>query len=303
MTRHFSAIVGVHTNPFTCGIARFNARLADQFRIAVLPWSDFVEYPASDALLSIKVSEFDTAATSELDRFVRSGIQFDLFLHAFDDTPIEQLLVQSARHLFVGSNEMARLIGDLRSDVIACFAPGMEPLPVSDQSEIRLLTFGMAHKISSTGYRKLADLLRLDGRSSTLEISSALHEGTKFDSEFFAVADEIRSAFDGSVRFLGFLADEEVSERLRRATAMVAFFPRGVRENNTSVMGALAHGCPVITNLDSDSPKWLQHGVTCIDVSRLTRFPQIEELAAIGIAGQEAISEYTYQSLAEILRG
>jgi hypothetical protein len=303
MTRHFSAIVGVHTNPFTCGIARFNARLAEQFRIAVLPWSDFVEYPASDALLSIKVSEFDTAATSELDRFVRSGIQFDLFLHAFDDTPIEQLLVQSARHLFVGSNEMARLIGDLRSDVIACFAPGMEPLPVSDQSEIRLLTFGMAHKISSNGYRKLADLLRLDGRSSTLEISSALHEGTKFDSEFFAVADEIRSAFDGSVRFLGFLADEEVSERLRRATAMVAFFPRGVRENNTSVMGALAHGCPVITNLDSDSPKWLQHGVTCIDVSRLTRFPPIEELAAIGIAGQEAISEYTYESLAEILRG
>ena len=303
MTRHFSAIVGVHTNPFTCGIARFNARLADQLRIAVLPWSDFVEYPASDALLSIKVSEFDSAATSELDRFVRSGVQFDLFLHAFDDTPIEQLLVRSARHLFVGSNEMARLIGDLRSDVIACFAPGMEPLPVSDQSEIRLLTFGMAHKISSTGYRKLADLLRRDGRSSTLEISSALHEGTKFDSEFFAVADEIRSAFDGSVRFLGFLADEEVSERLRRATAMVAFFPRGVRENNTSVMGALAHGCPVITNLDSDSPKWLQHGVTCIDVSRLTRFPQIEELAAIGIAGQEAISEYTYESLAEILRG
>jgi hypothetical protein len=303
MTRHFSAIVGVHTNPFTCGIARFNARLADQFRITVLPWSDFVEYPASDALLSIKVSEFDSAATSELDRFVRSGVQFDLFLHAFDDTPIEQLLVRSARHLFVGSNEMARLIGDLRSDVIACFAPGMEPLPVSDQSEIRLLTFGMAHKISSTGYRKLADLLRRDGRSSTLEISSALHEGTKFDSEFFAVADEIRSAFDGSVRFLGFLADEEVSERLRRATAMVAFFPRGVRENNTSVMGALAHGCPVITNLDSDSPKWLQHGVTCIDVSRLTRFPQIEELAAIGIAGQEAISEYTYESLAEILRG
>jgi hypothetical protein len=296
-------IVGVHTNPFTCGIARFNARLAEQFRVPVRSWGSFSESPLPDALLSIKLSEFDSSSAVELEHFIRSGVPFDLFLHAYDSAPIEQLLVRSARSIFVGNNEMARMVRAHRPDVVACFAPGMEPMVAGNDVQIRLLTFGMAHKISSSGYRKLADLLRRDGRSSTLEISSALHEGTKFDSEFFAVADEIRSAFDGSVRFLGFLADEEVSERLRRATAMVAFFPRGVRENNTSVMGALAHGCPVITNLDSDSPKWLQHEVTCLDISRLSGFPRIEELAAIGRAGQESICGYTYERLAALMRG
>ena len=303
MTPLISTVIGVHTNPFTCGIARFNARLAEQFRIPVRSWDSFAQSPSSDALLSIKVSEFDSSSMRELERFVGSGLPFDLFLHAFDSTPIEHLLVRAARSVFVGNAEMARVIGSQRPDVVACFAPGMEPTVVRSEAEIRLLTFGMAHKISSAGYRKLADLLRRDGRSSILEISSALHEGTKFDSEFFAVADEIRSAFDGSVRFLGFLADEEVSERLRRATAMVAFFPRGVRENNTSVMGALVHCCPVITNLDADSPKWLQHEVTCLDISRLSSIPQTEELAAIGRAGRESISGHTYESLARLIRG
>jgi len=302
MRRGVTTVVGVHTNPFTCGIARFNARLAEQFDVSVQSWSAFVGSPVPDALLSIKVSEFDQAAIIELERFLQSGVPFDLFLHAYEATSIEQSLVRTARSLFVGNNEMARLVGGERPDVVACFAPGMEPMSTAGDSQIRLLTFGMAHKISSAGYSRLADLLRRDGRSSILEISSALHEGTRFDSEFFAVADEIRSAFDGSVRFLGFLADEEVSQRLRLASAMVAFFPRGVRENNTSVMGALAHGCPVITNLDSDSPKWLQHDVTCLDISRLTRFPDPEKLAAIGRSGLDAVSNYTYEKLAQLMR-
>lgn len=302
MNPGITLVVGMHTNPFTCGIARFNARLAEQFGVSVRSWGDFAITPVDGALLSIKTPEFDGTATEQLEEFARGDVAFDLFLHAYEASPLEQTLVRRARSVYVGSGEMARLVRSDRPDAVACFAPGMEPSGEAEDAEIRLLTFGMAHKISSTGYGKLADLLRRDGRSSVLEISSALHEGTKFDSEFFAVADEIRSAFDGSVRFLGFLADEEVSQRLQRASAMVAFFPRGVRENNTSVMGALAHGCPVITNLDDDSPRWLQHEVTCLDITLLTSFPHPEQLSAIGRAGRDAIRGFTYESLARLLR-
>jgi glycosyltransferase involved in cell wall biosynthesis len=159
----------------------------------------------------------------------------------------------------------------------------------------------MAHKIRSAGYKKLGQLLSDDARTVQLEISTALHDGTSFSEDFFSVGSEISQVFDGNVSFLGFLADEEVSRRLHAAHALVAFFPSGVRENNTTVLSAMAHGCPVITNLDSYSPSWMKHDESIFDIDQLSIFPSKDALLRVGDGARRAVAPYTFGSLASLL--
>jgi len=189
----------------------------------------------------------------------------------------------------------------IRPDVVSLFAPGAPVLSEPSDVDLTFLTFGMAHKIRSEGYQQLSRILEGDSRTFRLEISTALHEGGSFDESFFTVGDEISAAFSGNVSFLGFLADSAVSSRLRRADALVAFFPRGARENNTTVLGAMAHGCPVISNLDDRSPEWMKHGETMFDVFRLSMIPSVEELRAVGSSGREACNNFDFSSLSQIL--
>ncbi|MFM9173743.1 MAG: hypothetical protein ACKOQU_13290, partial [Acidimicrobiaceae bacterium] len=249
-----------HTNPYTCGVARFNVSLASALNSKVSSLASASTYESGKILLSIKLQEIDDAGKVNLKKILSNlSLTFDVFLHASDGSDLENRLLQRAQRVFAASAEIGQEIKSRRPDVMNLFAPGAPISAVSKQTEISLLTFGMAHKISATGYRKLAQILATSDKSFQLEVSSALHEGTSFDENFFSVADEISRAFGGNVVFLGFLADQEVSRRLQETTALVAFFPNGVRENNTTVMSAMAHGCAVITNLDSLSPEWMKH--------------------------------------------
>jgi hypothetical protein len=81
------------------------------------------------------------------------------------------------------------------------------------------------------------------------------------------------------------------------AHAMLAFFPKGVRENNTSVLGAMAHGLAVITNLDELSPSWMKHQETIFEVGQLKEFPSMEQLAVVGRAGRDAVRGLSYAAL------
>jgi hypothetical protein len=159
----------------------------------------------------------------------------------------------------------------------------------------------MAHKIRSTGYQKLANLIANDPRTFELQISTALHEGGTFSEELFVVNNEIRSAFSGRVQFLGFLSDDEISHRLRETSCLVAFFERGVRENNTTVLSAMAHGCAVLTNLDMMSPRWMQHGSTVLNIHQLETFPQLPELRVVGQRAAVAARDYSFPRLAALL--
>jgi glycosyltransferase involved in cell wall biosynthesis len=159
----------------------------------------------------------------------------------------------------------------------------------------------MAHKIRVAGYRKLGEILHGDSRSFRLEISTALHEGTTFSEDFFTVGKEIREVFDGNVRFLGFLADEEVSNRMRASDALVAFFPHGVRENNTTVLSAMSHGCAVITNTDKYSPSWMIHGSSVFDIDKMTNFPSGRELEEVGRNAKQAVAPYSFSQLSKII--
>jgi glycosyltransferase involved in cell wall biosynthesis len=169
------------------------------------------------------------------------------------------------------------------------------------QVDCTLLTFGMAHKIRVAGYRKLGEILHGDFRTFRLEISTALHEGTTFSEDFFTVGKDIREVFDGNVSFLGFLADEEVSNRMRAADALVAFFPHGVRENNTTVLSAMSHGCAVITNVDKYSPSWMIHGSSVFDIDKMTNFPSDRELEEVGRNAKQAAAPYSFLQLSKII--
>ena len=76
-----TAIVTFHTNPYTCGVARFNIALAESLQIPLLTLNDFLAKPISGALLSIKCEEIGEENSGELSRFlVSSSERFDVYL-------------------------------------------------------------------------------------------------------------------------------------------------------------------------------------------------------------------------------
>ena len=297
-----TAIVTFHTNPYTCGVARFNIALAESLDVPLVTLNDFLSKPISGALLSIKCEEIGEENSREISRFlVSSSEKFDVYLHGLDGSDAEQIVITQAARIFTATMEMADAIRSSRNDVLSTFAPGANPSPAMKQVDCTLLTFGMAHKIRVAGYRKLGEILHGDSRTFRLEISTALHEGTTFSEDFFTVGKEIREVFDGNVSFLGFLADEEVSNRMRAADALVAFFPHGVRENNTTVLSAMSHGCAVITNVDKYSPSWMAHNHSIFDINLLDGFPSKNELERVGSNAIEAVNNFTFSELAKLI--
>jgi glycosyltransferase involved in cell wall biosynthesis len=297
-----TAVVTFHTNPYTCGVARFNIALAESLQIPLLTLNDFLAEPISGALLSIKCEEIGEENALTLSNFLLSSNEkFDVYLHGLDRSDAEQTVINCAGRVFTATMEMADVIRSSRSDVLSTFAPGANPSPAMKDVDCTLLTFGMAHKIRVAGYRKLGEILQGESRTFRLEISTALHEGTTFSEDFFTVGKEIREVFDGNVSFLGFLADEEVSNRMRAADALVAFFPHGVRENNTTVLSAMSHGCAVITNIDRYSPSWMIHGSSIFDIDKMTEFPSVSELEEVGRNAKQAVAPYSFSQLSKIL--
>ena len=302
MTTMYASVVSFHTNPYTCGVARFNQALAKSLQVPIESVLQFEASQETVSLLSLKFDEIPEAMSERLlENLDQQLATFDLFLHGINQSAIESKYIAKARRVIVASREYADLIQEQRSDVIALFAPGAGVSGLRSTFDITLLTFGMAHKIRSDGYRKLGAMLKTDSRTFQLEISTALHDGTSFSEDFFSVGSEIGEVFEGNVSFLGFLADDEVSRRLTNADALVAFFPSGVRENNTTVLSAMAHGCAVITNLDEYSPPWMKHGESVFDVNQLASFPSNEELLVVRTGAKNAVSPYTFEELSKLL--
>jgi glycosyltransferase involved in cell wall biosynthesis len=272
--------------------------------LEVIQLGEFLRSPGTGVgFLSLKLEELTSNDLECLKEAIRNqNLMYDLLLHGTDGSELERELCTNARRTFAASQEIARVIKSFCPRVRAVYAPGAKMLERKSPVDCTLLTFGMAHKIRSDGYKRLARLLAQDRRSFRLEISTALHEGGTFDEAFFTVGEEISRAFAGNVRFLGFLADAEVSERLQSVDALVAFFPRGVRENNTTVLSAMAHGCPVITNLDPESPDWMGHDRTIFDIDKLEVFPSKSDLQRVGEYGFHATREFTFEKLAEVIR-
>jgi hypothetical protein len=80
-----TAVVTFHTNPYTCGVARFNIALAESLEVPLVTLTDFLNDPISGALLSIKCEEIGMENAGELAHVLVSATKkFDVYLHGLD---------------------------------------------------------------------------------------------------------------------------------------------------------------------------------------------------------------------------
>ena len=298
-------IGGYHLNPWTCGIAKFNAILAKHLGVPVVGLRAVELGSYCCPLLSLKVSEFDASDAADLDLWAGAHEgQFELFLHAFDGTAVEQRLVAAAAKVYCGNNELFWELRPARPDILELFCPGTILNPQRFQrTELSVFTFGMAHKIRVPLYRRLRDLLDATGKSYSVYVSTALHENTSFDGSFVVRFEELQSIFNGQVYFMGYLSDTAVFNHLMDCTFLAAFFEKGLRANNTTVNAAMESGCAVITNLDEHSPAGFTHMKNVIDINLCDRLPDEEQTQWIGRAAREiAQGRYGWDQLVAQLR-
>ena len=298
-------IAGYHLNPWTCGIAKFNDILARNLDVPVvgIGSADLQKYRRP--LLSLKMSEFTPADAQDLAEWVEAHSErFELFLHAFDATPMEQRLLAAAARVYCGNRELSHTLAPARPDIVELFCPGTLLNPQRfQQTELSVFTFGMAHKIRVPLYRRLRDLLDATGKSYSIFVSTALHENTSFDGSFIVRFEELQALFSGHVYFMGYLSDTAVFNQLVECNFLAAFFEKGLRANNTTVNAAMESGCAVITNLDEHSPQGLVHMKNVIDINVCDRLPDLEQAAKIGVSARDiAHSRYGWDSLVAQLR-
>lgn len=298
-------IAGYHLNPWTCGIAKFNAILGRHLDVPVVGLRAVELGSYVRPLLSLKMSEFSEADAADLDLWAASHAGgFEVFLHAFDGSAMEQRLVAAAARVYCGNRELSRELHPLRPDVQELFCPGTILNPQRfEQTELSVFTFGMAHKIRVPLYRRLRDLLDATGQTYSVYVSTALHENTSFDGSFVVRFEELQALFNGQVYFMGYLSDTAVYNHLLECDFLAAFFEKGLRANNTTVNAAMECECAVITNLDEHSPAGLVHMKNVIDINRCDRLPARPDARQLGRAARDiAMGTYGWEQLVAQLR-
>ncbi len=268
-TPPFDCVVGYHLNPLTCGVAKFNAILADKLGIPVLHIFDERLKAFASPLLSIKCSEFSDHDLTRLQHTVRDLPAVCIpwfFLHGFENSLTETEMLRRAAGVFCGNRQIFAEVSPLVERTRLLWSPstirGLHDQ--APEGDIRIFSFGMAHKLRASHYLRLKALLDASGR----------------------------------IRFPGFLSDDAVLEQLRRATFFVAFFEHGVRDNNSSVIAAMEQGAVVITNLDESSPTFLRHGETVLDINVLSDLPTDPDLlAAISAQARVAVKDRSWDEL------
>lgn len=298
-------IAGYHLNPWTCGIAKFNTILAGHLSLPVVGIGSADLAARRRPLLSLKLSEFTPGDARDLHAWVTEHAgRYELFLHAYDGTEIEQALMALAARVYCGNRELSRELAPARPDIVELFCPGTLLNPQRFQkTELAVFTFGMAHKIRVPLYRRLRDLLDATGKSYSVYVSTALHENTSFDGSFVVRFEELQALFGAHVYFMGYLSDTAVFNHLVECHFLAAFFEKGLRANNTTVNAAMETGCAVITNLDEHSPAGLVHGKNIIDIAQCDRLPDAEQAEMIGRAARDiAHAAYGWDRLVAQLR-
>ena len=298
-------IAGYHLNPWTCGIAKFNAILARRLDLPVVRIGSEALTSYRRPLLSLKMSEFSAEDALALDTWIeRHTGEFELFIHAFENTALEKRMLAAAARVACGNRELFEQLHPVRPDIVESFCPGTLLNPQRfDDTELRVFTFGMAHKIRVPLYRRLRDLLEATGKSYSVFVSTALHENTSFDDSFVVRFEELQSVFNGQIYFMGYLSDTAVFNHLVDCNFLAAFFEKGLRANNTTVNAAMEVGCAVITNLDEYSPAGLVHMKNVIDINLCERLPEPAEAEKIGRAARDiAHADYGWDQLVAQLR-
>lgn len=297
------AVVTHHRDPFRSGVARFNEVLAERLGVPLLGIGETEPVPRRP-LLSFKVRELGEAERSALESaLVEPRWEWELFLHEYAELPLERRLVDGARRVHCGNHEIAARVGSLNPSHDVLWAPGnMLDEREFPAAEVSVFSFGMAHKVRTDMFRRLASMLERSGRSYAVYVSAANHE-TASMSDAAAVFEEMHVIFPDALYFLGNLSDVAVVDRLRTSTFFAAFFEGGVRANNSSVASAMEHGAVVITNLDAYSPPELVHLENVIDIEQCDALPDDPELLrSLGRRAAETAAPRGWDALVERLR-
>jgi len=297
------AILSYHLNPLACGVAKFNLLLGHQLGVPVR--SLFAPGEACHPLVSIRFGEIEPGDVVRLQQLTTDLPGYDLFLHDLPIEFVESQIVSGARRVFCANREIRQGLAEKHADVVELWAPGMLTEHIRfEAAEWRLFSFGMAHKLRADHYRHLQQLLEASGRDYRLYLSTALHEGTSFDGAFESAYRQLQGIFGSRLYFVGFLSDAAIYNHLLDAAFFCAFFPMGVRANNTSVQAALQAGTPVITNLDGWSPEAYRHGETVLDIQQLQALPTApEELARLRQGARACATQHGWSALVARMRG
>jgi hypothetical protein len=233
------AVLSHHLNPYTCGVAKFNAELAKRLGVPMLPIGSTARWP----LLSIKPSEMLNSAID-----VRGT--YDLFLHG----PMVGPVLTKAQRVYVGNRELAETLRPFRPDVIEAFCPSTVDGNAT-RGQYRVLTFGMSHKLLLPHFQRLKSQLDREHPEYTIELSTAVHEGNPWDQALTASVDAMRGIFGDRLRVLGFLGDDALARALEEVDAVACFYTPALRANNTSYWTAVEAGKTIYTNRDELSPR------------------------------------------------
>lgn len=301
----WDCVVTHHRDATSSGVGRFNRLLAERLGIPVLQLNPAGALRPERPLLSFKVTELSPTEVSLLEHMLaRPGVRYDVFLHEYRGAPLEETLVREATTVLAANSGIAKAVALLPAHVEELWAPSLiVPQKPRPHGVHTVFSFGMGHKLCVDPYRRLHRLLDELGEPYAVNVSAAQH-GVGHLGAAEAAQAELDELFGDRWFFLGMLSDVMISEQLRAATWFAAFFEGGARTNNTSVMTALEHGSPVITNLGADSPPELRHMVNVIDLDCAQTLPtDSATLTRLAEAGCETVAAWSWNRLIERVRG
>jgi hypothetical protein len=303
------AVLTYHTNPYTCGVAKFNHALATRLGV---PCQSVHARQAVYPIYSLKIAE-----TMMAPRWAPPlPAPYDLILHDVPDpnrNTRELEWIRDATRAFGVNPDVVRGMQQVRPDVDLLWCPSLIGVPPR-RANRTILTFGMAHKFvaqqgttvaaSTAGgvtptltqpFHRLKTLLNAECVPYTILVSMGVHEGSPWDDALDQSTEAMVTLFGAErVEVLGFLSDAALHHEILRATACAAFYDPALRANNTTAWAVLERNCPLITNLDVWSPP-----VRCWDINHLTRWPAEFDIQAY----PPAIEGYTWSDLVQRLQG
>jgi hypothetical protein len=271
----YQLIITSHSNPNLSGVAKFNQILSELMSIPNVSLGDAVKRlkHGIHILLSIKlsgISDLETQQVRELiDKATTDSLNIDIFFHTFEGSIIEYDLLNIGERIYCANLEIRHSLEGFGKNLVDAWCPCLVDLNRKVQERhLNIFSFGMAHKIHLGYYRLLHQKLSDYKVDYSVWMSTAFHEKANF-GDFHSISNQMSQLYGARIQFLGFLSDDAINHFLMKAQLFVAFFPKGIRSNNTSVYAPMEKGLPLITNMDDYSPSWLHHGVNVLDINTM----------------------------------
>lgn len=282
------AVLSLHPHPETSGVTRFNMRLAQELGVphGTIDQGAFANHP----LLSMRPHDLEAHySEAGVDAFIKC---VPVWLH--DEGALAAPLMRDASEVYVSNRYLARVY----PGSIPLWCPGSLETQVNlNRPRGRFFTCGMAHQLSLDLHRRVRERAEQSAEPYWAVLSMAVHADHQFSEAIASVRQEFLDCWNGRGEFAGLLADGYLATELESCTYYVGFFPGGVRENNTTVMQAMAAGCCVITNLDEWSPPEFVHNETVLDIHQLDRLDP-DRVAPIGKAAANLMAtRYSWRAL------